>query len=296
MRFLLLIWVQLRNIYMYVFRNAIIINGYVEDLKWRGIVHRNWGDDINYYFIQLMTNRPVVFYHHFKFAQWLHLTNYMCIGTVLDSYYYCNRKTIVWGSGSVGVKWEFEYPEKVCSVRGKLTRNFLIDNDISCPEIYGDPASILPLYYQPQNKGKKYRMGIIPHVVDLKHSLIQEIGKKHKDILIIDLANYQCWTDIIDQICSCECIVSSSLHGLIVSDAYGIPNSWIKLSSNIVGGYFKFYDYASSVQRELDQPYFMESINCIPKLISLCSQWQQPVIDTQGILSACPFNIKSPLN
>ena len=69
------------------------------------------------------------------------------------------------------------------------------------------------------------------------------------ELLIIDLAHYKKWTDVIDQICSCERILSSSLHGLIVSDAYQIPSCWIELTGKISGGYFKYYDYASSVNR-----------------------------------------------
>src|SRR5699024_2844099 len=33
--------------------------------------------------------------------------------------------------------------------------------------------------------------------------------------------------DTLDAITSCEVIVSTSLHGLILADAYGIPNAWL---------------------------------------------------------------------
>ena len=42
----------------------------------------------------------------------------------------------------------------------------------------------------------------------------------YPDILVIDLSNYRHWHDIIDQICSCQAILSSSLHGLIIAEAY----------------------------------------------------------------------------
>lgn len=67
-------------------------------------------------------------------------------------------------------------------------------------------------------------MGIIPHYVDYKLPYVEEFRKEHPEILFIDLQNYKKWHDIIDQILSCEKIISSSLHGLILSDAYGIPN------------------------------------------------------------------------
>ena len=41
---------------------------------------------------------------------------------------------------------------------------------------------------------------------------------------VISMINYDKWTDVIDDICSCEYILSNSLHGLIVADAYGVKN------------------------------------------------------------------------
>ena len=135
----------------------------------------------------------------------------------------------------------------------------MIDMACRVPEVYGDPALFLPLVYQTSN-AQEYRLGIIPHVVDLQHPVIEEIREKHADdILIIDLAHYEKWTDVIDQICSCERILSSSLHGLIVSDAYQVPNCWIELSGKISGGYFKFYDYASG-NRIFQQPIVINSV------------------------------------
>lgn len=42
------------------------------------------------------------------------------------------------------------------------------------------------------------------------------------------------------QINECESILSSSLHGIICEDTYGIPVAWIKLSDQILGDDFKY--------------------------------------------------------
>lgn len=286
-------WVQLRDFYLFFFRHAIIVNGYVDDHTWRGIRHRNWGDDLNYYFLKELTGRPIVFYHNFKLAKLLKLKNYLCIGTLLDAVNYSNAETIVWGSGVSGQERTFIHPESIKAVRGVKTKEFCDRYKVACPKVIGDPALLLPLVYKPSVK-KRYRLGIIPHVVDQKHPVINELKEKYcESVLIIDLANYRKWTDVIDQICSCEQILSSSLHGLIVSDAYQVPNCWIELTGNISGGHFKFLDYASSVERKFVSPI---KINSVESLFSLKvdNASSDKISELQNdLISSCPFKIDS---
>ena len=284
------ICITLKDSYLYLFRHALIVNAYVCEKPFGGIAHQNWGDDLNYYLIKRITGRPVVFYENFMLAKWFNLKNYMCIGTVLDAYYYCNRGTIVWGSGTVGVKWVFEKPYKICSVRGQLTRKFLVDNQIDCPNNFGDPALLLPVVYSP-NIEKKYKLGLIPHVSDLDNSLVREFCEE-KDVLLIDLKHYDRWTDVIDQVLSCEQIASSSLHGLIVSDAYGIPNCWVSFGGKIGGGDFKFLDYFSSVQRKDQHSLAVKKKEDFQEVFKQMTKWKAPVIDVQEILRVCPFDVK----
>ena len=285
----------MRDLYLYVFRHAIIVNGYVDDYTWRGIRHRNWGDDLNYYFLRELTGRPVVFYHNFKLAKWLHLKNYMCIGTLLDAVNYSNRQTIVWGSGVSGQERSFVQPKNILAVRGHKTKDFCDKYGVSCPNAYGDPALLLPLIYQPKRKKEgKYKLGIIPHVVDLGHPVIENVRKNYSgEILIINLEHYDQWTDVIDQICSCERILSSSLHGLIVSDAYQVPNCWIELSGKISGGYFKFYDYASSVERHFENPAKVNSVKELDMLDVEYALPQQITVLQEGLIKACPFELSN---
>ena len=302
---LLTLWVQIRDIYLYIFRHALIINGYVDDHAWKGIRHRNWGDDLNYYFIQMITGRPVVMYHNFKLAKWLHLKNYLCIGTLLDAVNYANAQTIVWGSGVSGQERSFVDPQNILAIRGKKTKEFCDRYGVSCPEVYGDPALLLPLVYKasppalPNREGasKKYRLGIIPHVVDQQHPVILEIKEKYADeILVIDLAHYVKWTDVIDQIRSCERILSSSLHGIIVSDAYQIPNCWITLSKKAIIGHFKFIDYFSSVNRIINDWVVIKTTDDIFQ--ATVSYASKEVINNiqRGLLKTAPFDIQIPIN
>ena len=66
--------------------------------------------------------------------------------------------------------------------------------------------------------------------------------------------------DILYQNLSCEAIISSALHGLIAADSFFFPNRWIKLSDNLMGGDFKFNDYYSVYDIDI-QPLDLRNIN-----------------------------------
>ena len=85
-------------------------------------------------------------------------------------------------------------------------------------------------------------------------------------------------------------ILSSSLHGLILSDAYGIPNLWISVSNNIIGGDFKFLDYFSGVERHTNKPIKVEHNTRIEDLIEQTIKQYKPIVFNKDILlDACPF-------
>ena len=116
---------------------------------------------------------------------------------------------------------------------------------------------------------------------------------KHDDICLISMSKYDKWTDIIDKICSCEFIVSSSLHGLIVSDSYNVPNLWASFpKDNINGGLFKYKDYFSSVGRnESALPIGIMSLDELGDVYNKVEsfEYDSPVIDYEMILNSCPF-------
>lgn len=165
-----------------------------------------------------------------------------------------NNKTIVYGSGIRDIDQNIVGGiNKI--VRGPLTRKRLLELNYECPPVYGDPGLLLPFYYNPTIE-KKFLLGIVPHVSQYEkiYSIYKSLNMNK--LKIIDLRNNV--EKVINDLLSCRKIVSSSLHGLIVSDAYNIPNKWIKFDNNIKGDDTKFYDYFKSVNRK-DQTF----INCL---------------------------------
>jgi len=85
-------------------------------------------------------------------------------------------------------------------------------------------------------------------------------------------------------------ILSSSLHGLIVADSYGIPNAWVRFSDNISGGSFKYLDYFASVGRDVQEPVRIESSEDLDATLQDESLFTVAKnIDFESIINACPF-------
>jgi len=143
----------------------------------------------------------------------------------------------IWGSGFLRAKDTFK-GGKIYAVRGIYSARKLVGMGYPKCNVYGDPALLLPLIYKP--KKKKEGVGIVPHYTEY-----EDFKKKYPVHKIINLNTYNI-EKTIDEICSCNYILSTSLHGIIVAHAYGIPALWVK-KKQLATDDFKFKDYLSSV-------------------------------------------------
>lgn len=204
----------------------------------------NWGDALNPYLLHRLSKRKAVHEQDVPRGINKHFV-YAVVGSILQNIR--SNNVIVWGAGFVeGNRRMHMKPRQVCAVRGPLSRGVLLKQGIDCPEVYGDPALLMPLLYEPPRPNTRFRLGIIPHYVDQGEPWLRKISQRD-DISIINVKSDI--TAFIDSVAECDAIASSSLHGLIVADAYAIPNIWIKLSDSVSGYGFKFRDYFASVNR-----------------------------------------------
>lgn len=162
--------------------------------------------------------------------------NLLSVGSILA---WGNKKSVIWGSGFMSENQSFN-GGTICALRGKYSDIKLRNEGFQGSSVYGDPALLLPLIFLPQVV-KKYEIAIIPHWSETDF-FIEKFGHKYK---IIDLRTVNI-EEVITEITSCKKILSTSLHGLIVSHAYGIPALWIR-NKKLHNSNFKFFDYFSSV-------------------------------------------------
>lgn len=241
----------------------------------------NIGDDINYVLIPLIFNKYAVPYQYSLIGRYLlRKDNILLIGSIITGL--STNKSIVLGTGLSPdqTSKQIVAPKRISCVRGPLTRKYLQEHDIQCPAIYGDPALILPLFYTPKQR-KKYKIGFVLHFLDKKPQVIKMLSR-YKDCTIIDVCNYRDWKSFIDELSSCELILSSSLHGLIFSDAYDIPNIWTHFFFKV--NPFKYNDYFLSVGKEIKTPFSLDKYKPIEDLLFLKKEWRAITFDKQALL------------
>ena len=146
------------------------------------------------------------------------------------------------------------------------------------------------MIYNPQVE-KKHKWGFIPHYIEFESdSDLDVIHHMEKlGFQIIDVCSGS--EKFIDELLECENVISSSLHGLIAADAYGIPNARVNVSNKLIGGDFKFKDYCYSVERELDYGYQLTNETTLEDIIGLHFN-KTITFDREKLLESAPWNFE----
>jgi pyruvyltransferase len=213
---------------------------------------------------------------------WQHQHRYLAVGSILSN---ASRWAEVWGSGFLYEHEKLtEAPLAIHAVRGPRSRAKLLAQGIDCPEIYGDPALLFPYFYNPAVE-KKHPIGLIPHYSDKGHRWFE----KQRGLPGVHILDIECGLEkFVREVKSCERIISSSLHGLICADAYGVPNQWVEVSDQVDGGSFKFCDYYESVGRGTPVPVRPAPDTPLKEVMEHFTpgNWK---FDSRPLIKACPF-------
>lgn len=206
---------------------------------------------------------------------------YLVVGSTIS---YAGAGCTVWGAGIIRASDLISPKARLLAVRGPLTRVRAIECGAHCPKVYGDPALLLPRFYRPAVRERR-GIGLVAHFSDKPH--LAAHWHAIKGLRLIDIQDPI--ESVIDQIASCEIIASSSLHGIIVSHAYGIPAVWVKFRDSPRTNDSKFHDYFLSIGQNPPSPAVLDyggrDAGKLTRQVPLA-----PVrLDLGALWESCPF-------
>ncbi len=198
----------------------------------------NLGDALN----------PLLLTHYGIDATWSPIADAIIVacGSVLDQLQRSGFTGTIAGAGQLQESTTTDLTDAtVLGLRGFLTKERVRCNGFP---IIGDPGLLAP-QLAAASPGT-INIGVIPHWTDTE---LWERGRCEGAVLI-DVRDDP--LDVIAQIGSCNRIVSSALHGIIIADAFGIPRRaepFLSMRTNKwEGGGFKWADYGSSIGQPVE--------------------------------------------
>ena len=148
---------------------------------------------------------------------------------------------VVWGSGLMEDHVHRLSYVTALAVRGPLTAERI---GLSAEPAYGDPGILVARHLpQPRPSGMPV---LVPHGHHRSSPALARLIHRSGDALRV-VNVHQRAAPALRQIAAGSVILTTSLHGLITADAFGIPAVWTTLEPALDGGDFKFRDYEAAV-------------------------------------------------
>jgi hypothetical protein len=215
---------------------------------------KNFGDALTPY---ILSHYKVPFELQERFED----ANLIGIGSNLDRVQGNHNPIVVWTSG-------FMYEKSAPIVYSKAVRFLAVRglHTLSSVEgleknggLIGDGGLLVRQIFPFKQCKKRFRLGVMPHMSD-KHSQVLRTIATDADVQVIDV--FAPIDEVLFQIASCEMIISSSLHGIIVADAFDVPNAFglFKDGRSLEGDGFKYNDYGSALGRSIEPLVLQEGV------------------------------------
>lgn len=152
---------------------------------------------------------------------------------------------VIWGSGVNGkidpTRHRFKTLD-VRAVRGPLTRSFLMSRGITVPEVFGDPALLVPNLHPRVREWSEQKVNevlVVPNLHDrARVLLLREEGKLDESAVVLDPGRPI--EECLMAIAQSKYVISSSLHGLIIAESLAIPAIPVRAAHEDP---FKYEDY-----------------------------------------------------
>ncbi len=222
----------------------------------------------------VVVNRVLSLFNHVPEEEVEKPSRLLAVGSIL---HFARDGDTIWGSGINGKVPESSHQCRaldVRAVRGPLTRDFLQRRGIAVPEIYGDPVLLLPRLFAGRFRASDQRpYVIVPNLHDLK-ALSGESNF---------VSPLQSWNSCVERILEASFVISSSLHGLVVAEAFGIPARYLRISET--EHMLKYQDYALGTGRDS-----IEAAHSIAEALEMGGM-PPPRFDEAALLQAFPIDL-----
>ncbi|WP_164659084.1 polysaccharide pyruvyl transferase family protein [Tropicibacter sp. Alg240-R139] len=156
-----------------------------------------------------------------------------------------SAKPVVWGAGLLhSVPKDFLPNVEIALVRGPVTAALLGLNTRK----FGDPGLLVSDLFD-RVPAAQDRIALVPHHSQVDDPAIKALAASEPALDLIDPKDDA--LEVCRRIASSRHVIASSLHGLIVADAFGVPSTWLSPGEQ---SHLKYHDYAASVGRPLTSP------------------------------------------
>jgi pyruvyltransferase len=205
----------------------------------------------------------------------------LAIGSVL---HFAKDGDVIWGAGVNGKisldKHSFSNLD-VRMVRGPKTAHFLRDRGIVVGDTYGDPGLLLPFLFP--KIGKHTKPGKVIVLPNLNELHLLKARRLPKGMQLV--TPYLHWKGILAEILTSELVLTSSLHGLILAEAFGVNVRFLAPSGGET--LFKYEDYFQGTSRQLSHVpcSFKDDIT----IESGCAM-SPPIFDPQAMIRTFPVD------
>lgn len=207
--------------------------------------YANLGDALSPVIVSALSGLPIV---HQRFdSPFERLASVGTIGHGLK-----NGSVHLWGTGIDGKRHPYhrhltyyERPENteftIHALRGPFSARVFEKQGIPVSDVYGDPVMLLPGIMAPATE-KTHELGIVVHISELRElkdgaAVRGDLGRYYipedlrgsvKIITTLTDANLSALEDRVREMTACKRILSTSLHGLVIAETYGIPCAYFR--------------------------------------------------------------------
>ena len=283
----------------------------------------NLGDALSPVMVALLSGKQTVHQAHNKSN-----LRMAAVGTIAQNLK--GGDVSVWGTGSsryINTGQEGEripfVPDpatryRVHATRGPVSRALLGEENAIGAPVFGDPVWALPRFYNPKIE-KKWEIGVIVHLSDLNGRLLDALPREAytrynipaefegtvRIINTLTAISADSMQKKLDEILSCRRLVSTSLHGMVFAESYGIPCLYFAPRGTHEGLIDRVMDPEDGYDLRITDLYLGLGIPRIPVYVqrrdkatnwehlmrSIDTAWKQVEFDIDPLIDALPIDV-----